>query len=125
MRSLARTLTACLAFGLACVGLPAAARAGQMIWTVTSRVVVQVELAFFSESRDNAWPGNGRAFDINDYMPRRYLLTCISGETICYGAWPSGAVSKVFWGVGRDNRQACEGCCGVCGVDNPVAELGP
>jgi hypothetical protein len=38
-------------------------------------------------------------------------IRCWEGEKICYGAWTDGNAS---WGVGRNNKHDCKGCCVTC-----------
>jgi hypothetical protein len=124
MKSSLRNIAIVLAGLIAC---PSLARADQMEWTITSDFDYQVQIEFYSQSRNVAWPGNGRAYPLNDYQPHSFTLNCISGEKICYGAWPTGGDThgryRNYWGVGANNQHGCDHCCGICGVDDPDMRL--
>jgi hypothetical protein len=95
-----------------------------MQWGVTSSPDYKVQLEFFSQNSDRAWPGDGRAYALDDYRRHVFNLRCYAGEKICYGAWPTGGDTEgTYWGVGPDNSHSCRNCCGVCGVDNPEKRL--
>lgn len=115
-------LAVLILFGLATT--PAVAET--MEWTMTSDYPYQVQVVFYSATRSAAWPGNGKAYDINDYAPHTYSLNCRTGEKVCYGAWPTGGDSSgqftTWWGVGQNNKR-CSDCCAVCGDENPVKRL--
>jgi hypothetical protein len=73
-----------------------------------------VQASFFSQNRRVAWPGNDRAYTLNDSEPHTYRLECRQGERICFGAWLTGN-SRSYWGVGFDGDEGCQGCCVFCG----------
>ena len=73
-----------------------------------------VELSFYANQRNNAWPGGNQIFPLRDSQYHEYSLSCVRGEKICYGAWRSGN-SNIYWGVGLGGRQGCQGCCATCG----------
>lgn len=81
---------------------------------VKSTYDYKVQIAFFSQSRNNVWPGPGRAYSLDDSRTQSFPLACESGEKICYGAWVTGDGSQ-NWGVGPKNDQSCKNCCFVCG----------
>ena len=85
-----------------------------MTWTVKSMYKYRVQIAFYSRERNHEWPGNGQAWDLNDYNDHTYTLNCRRGEKICFGAWVTGNASK-YWGVGFGGRQGCSTCCFICG----------
>lgn len=78
-----------------------------------------VGLEFTSQDRNHQWPGNGKAYKIDDYEIHTYKLSCQRGETICYGAWLEGD-STQYWGVGMDNENHCSDCCYVCGGNTKI-----
>lgn len=106
---------------------PALSLADQMSWTITSEYEYRIQVEFYSQNRNSAWPGGTKAYYVNDYAPHTYYLSCIRGEKICYGAWPTGGDGSgnysTYWGAGLDGRQSCRNCCGICGADNPNTRL--
>lgn len=50
----------------------------------------KVQVEFYSQNRNHAWPGGSKAYNLSDYEVHIFKLTCRSGEKICYGAWLSG-----------------------------------
>lgn len=100
----------------------APARAAEMTWDVRSDYSYKVQIEFYSMNRNRAWPGNGKAYSLNDSKVHSFSLSCNAGEKICYGAWPTGGGSK-YWGVGANNQHTCGNCCAVCGRDNPSKVL--
>ncbi len=117
-----RVLLLCVAVGLSLLATPAS-RAAQLSVDVISEVDVRVQLEFYSENRDHAWPGGDDAYNIDDYARHSYLLNCHYGEKICMGAWVNGNSSR-YWGVGLNNKHSCAKCCFVCGSgDYPVQVL--
>jgi hypothetical protein len=73
-----------------------------------------VQIEFYSQARNHAWPGGDDAYDINDYDVHEYRLNCRTGEKVCYGAWETGNASR-YWGVGLNDKHNCEDCCSTCG----------
>jgi hypothetical protein len=98
--------------------------ATQQIWTVKSMYQYKVQIAFYSRERNHEWPGNGQAWDLNDYNNHTYTLNCRRGEKICFGAWVTGNASK-FWGVGFGGKQGCSSCCFFCGQQPQPQVLQP
>ena len=82
-----------------------------------------VEVELYSQDRDYVWPGNGEVFLLDDGETKSMPLSCNEGEKICYGAWISGD-RETYWGVGPDNKEACEDCCYTCtGGNTEVIDL--
>jgi hypothetical protein len=104
------------------VGAPTAALAENMTWTMTSDYRYKVQVEFYSQNRNTAWPGGGTVYTLNDYSPHKFSLACRGGEKICYGAWATGDAGT-YWGVGINNKHACKSCCAVCGESDPVKRL--
>ena len=98
--------------------------ATQQTWTVKSMYQYKVQIAFYARERNHEWPGNGQAWDLNDYNNHTYTLNCRRGEKICFGAWVTGNSSK-FWGVGFGGKQGCASCCFVCGQQPQPQVLQP
>jgi hypothetical protein len=94
------------------LALPAAA--DSLFWEVRSEHPNVVSLEFYSQDRNYSWPGGGEVYILDDYDTHSYNLECRSGEKICLGAWVRGH-SDEYWGVGRDDREGCTGCCYTCG----------
>jgi hypothetical protein len=102
---------------------PLPASAENFTFKVRSYHKHQVDVAFYSQNRNHAWPGDGKVWIIKDYDVHTYSLTCVRGEKICYGAWVRGASSS-YWGGGKGGRQACQKCCFICnGGETPVINL--
>lgn len=74
-----------------------------------------VHLNFHSKTRDAIWPGNNKAYVLDDSRVHKVRLRCQPREKICYGAWSAGN-RNTYWGVGPDGDQGCENCCAVCGA---------
>ncbi len=115
----AAMVAAFLTAGIA-AGTPA--KADQMTWTLTSKYQYKVQVAFYSKSRNHLWPDNNEAWNLNDYAPHRFTLSCKAGEKICYGAWATGD-SSTYWGVGYGGKQGCSTCCAICGEEDPIKTL--
>lgn len=97
--------------------IPVSTKADTMEWTITNNHPNSVLLEFYSQNYSRAWPGGNEAYVLNDSLPHTYLLNCYPGEKICYGAWVNGSGGKTYWGVGRNGRQGCTGCCYICNGD--------
>lgn len=115
--------------GLAMIGFgalaPKKADAQSLTWYVQSYYEYQVDVAFYSQDRNHEWPGGGDVWVLDDYNEQEIALSCIPGETICYGAWVRGD-SSTYWGVGYNNEQWCGDCCYVCdGGYTPTIVLEP
>jgi hypothetical protein len=98
------------------------AQADQITIDVVSEASVKVQIEFYSQDRSVAWPGNGMAWDLNDYQRHTYTLNCRSGEQICFGAWVTGNSSR-YWGVGANNSHGCQKCCFTCGAGNYPTQI--
>jgi hypothetical protein len=109
-------------FVLGVLVLPATSGAEQMTWEVKSLYRYKVQIEFYSQDRNRAWPGGDRAYNLNDYDTHSFTLNCNSGEKICYGAWDANA-SSTYWGVGKNDRQGCQGCCYTCDGDTYSVRL--
>jgi hypothetical protein len=74
---------------------------------------VQVEL--YSQDRNHVWPGNNKAFILDDDETKSIPISCRRGETVCYGAWVDGD-ADTYWGVGPNDIDNCSDCCFVCQI---------
>ena len=106
----------------ACLAGPALAE--NVTFNIKSNHPNKVQVEFYSQNRNHAWPGGNKAYNLNDYDMHNYRLTCNAGEKICYGAWVSGNSSK-YWGVGMNNRQRCSNCCTTCNGGSITYTLNP
>ena len=112
---------------LACIAMmfsTGAAVADSMKWNMRAFDKFAVDVAFYSQNRKVAWPGNGQVWTIRDYKVHTFSLNCIAGEKICYGGWVRGDDSR-YWGGGHHNKHACTSCCYTCGAvaETPVINL--
>jgi hypothetical protein len=114
MRIQAFCAAATLAFGLVAAS-PGSGQAADatLTWSFQSNHPNRVQLEFYSQHRNAAWPGNGHVFLLGDYQRHRFTLSCWSGEKICYGAWVDGDANQ-YWGVGIDQSSYCQDCCVIC-----------
>jgi hypothetical protein len=99
--------------------LPALSYADTITFQMRSNAEYSVALEFTSQDRDHQWPGNDKAYKIDDFEIHRYKLKCVTGEQICYGAWVEGDDTQ-YWGVGMNNSQRCSDCCYVCNGGSKV-----
>lgn len=93
--------------------LPTISHAGNIVFNIKSSYQYKVQVEFYSQRYNRAWPGSGKAYNINDWDTHSYSLNCESGEQICYGAWATGN-SNIYWGVGMNDSHTCSNCCAVC-----------
>ena len=107
-----------LALGVA-LFLPIAslASAQDITFSITNKSDYDIQIEFYSQDRNHAWPGGNQAYNLGSGDDSDYKLACRSGEKICYGAWVKGR-SSTYWGVGLDNKQSCSACCQNCGDGN-------
>lgn len=94
-------------------------------WDFQNQNPYIIELEFYSQHRDNVWPGNGQVFVLTDRDTHKYPLACIPGEIICFGAWLQGNPQGTYWGAGWGRQQYCAACCHVCGPEVPLFVFGP
>jgi len=90
-----------------------AAGAESLTFNVQSEYPYAVQLEFYSQNRDHAWPGGTEAYELLDSEVHEYTLACDWAEKICYGAWVRGD-STQYWGVGAHDEFGCDRCCAVC-----------
>jgi hypothetical protein len=99
--------------------------ANQIAFMVRSAYPNVVDIAFYADGRRAAWPGGRRVWNLTDSKVHRYVLNCIRGEKICYGAGVRNVYSK-YWGVGIGNKHRCATCCYRCeGQETKVIVLNP
>lgn len=107
-----------LALGVALL-LPIAtiASAETITFNIENESDHDIQIEFYSQDRSHAWPGGNQAYNLSSGNDSEYRLNCREGEKICYGAWVKGK-SSTYWGVGLNNKQACDSCCQTCGEGN-------
>ena len=99
------------------------ANAESLTFRIQSKYQYKVQIEFYSQARNAAWPGDNEAYNLNDSGVHEYNLSCQAGEKICYGAWVSGN-QNTFWGAGLHARQSCASCCYTCdGSETPIIVL--
>ena len=69
-------------------------------------------VAFYSKTRNTAWPGNNQQYNLNPKGDQTYTLNCQPEEKICFGAWRDHQSN--YWGLGH-NDHGCTDCCVTCG----------
>lgn len=84
----------------------------QVTFEIKVEYPYEVQVEFYSQDRNVAWPGGDEAYVVADYDTHEYTLQCNSGEKICYGGWP--ADGSTYWGSGTDDRHGCRHCCAIC-----------
>lgn len=90
-----------------------AAKADVLTFKLRSFSQYAVNVAFFSKNRKHGWPSLTTVYVISNYQVASYPLTCIEGESICYGASVKGN-AKRYWGRSTDGKKACQSCCYTC-----------
>lgn len=90
------------------------AQADRLTFWVKSNHHYSVSIEF-SSSKTRYWPGNGKSWSIDDYEAHKYVLTCRTGESICYGAWEPNGTTR--WGLGYRRDRTCSNCCYTCNGD--------
>jgi len=97
--------------------LSGASRAESLTFHLTNESdALDLAVEFYSVGTDRAWPGGDDVY-VLEYVEGEgtYRLDCIAGEKICVGAWDyDGFEPEVYWGVGRNGTEGCEGCCAIC-----------
>ncbi len=106
---------ALIAFGLmlAVVAPATDAQAQQVTFEFTNEYGQDIQVSFYSEDRNHAWPGGDQAYNLRRARDDRWTIACRRGEKICYGAWVRGN-AKTYWGVGLNRSQRCDRCCVTC-----------
>jgi hypothetical protein len=104
------------AFLLMAVAFGAAEAAAQQSLTFVIRNETNgvINYKLWSASRNNVWPGADTMYGM-DYKgdQRSTKISCIQGETICYGAWFRHD-PKITWGAGPTGKGRCSDCCYIC-----------
>jgi hypothetical protein len=94
-----------------------------ILWNITNNSGVNIQVEFYSEDRNAAWPGNSMAYNLASGESHSYSLYCVAGEHICYGAW-NVRRARFGWGIGHRDRN-CANCCNYCGLDTSPIGLAP
>lgn len=98
---------------LAMIAPTTTAQAQQLTFEMTNDSGQDIQIEFYSEDRNHAWPGGNQAYNLPRAKDNRWTLTCRRGEKICYGAWVKGD-SRTYWGVGANRKYSCQNCCFTC-----------
>lgn len=101
---------------------PPVASADSLVWRVKNSYKHRIQIAFYSQSRSAEWSGGDPTWALNDRDIHTYNLTCVAGETICFGAWVTGDPS-VYWGGGVRLEHGCDRCCYVCGTGETALQI--
>jgi hypothetical protein len=96
--------------------------AEDLTFVITSEYEHIVDVEFYSQHRNVAWPGGNEVYSISDYKTHEYSLKCRYGEKICFGAGVRGNYSK-YWGVGIGDKHGCTGCCATCDGGSTVNQV--
>lgn len=102
-----------LGLALAIVAPSSGAQAQQLTFEMVNDSGRDIQIEFYSEDRNHAWPGGNQAYNLGRAQDNKWTLNCRRGEKICYGAWVKGN-SGVYWGVGLNRKHRCETCCFTC-----------
>ncbi|MBX3532900.1 MAG: hypothetical protein KF826_00945 [Xanthobacteraceae bacterium] len=89
-------------------------QAQEITFEITNDFGRDIQVEFYSQNRNHAWPGGNRAYNLNRGDTQTYKLACQRGEKICYGGWVKGN-ARTYWGVGLNGKQSCDRCCVFCG----------
>jgi serine/threonine protein kinase len=82
-----------------------------------------VNVSFFDGSdRTQIDPVPGRFYIHNGNRTQTYQVSCTAGQSVCYGASVQGSGLQAFWGLGRDGKQPCSGCCMSCPAATTVTK---
>ena len=108
MKSVQRIVLAASLMVLGWVGMAAA---DTLSVTINNYYGETIQVEFYSQWYNRAWPGGDQAYDIES--SREFQLACEPGEEIAFGAWVKYD-PDVYWGVG-DGHQGCERCVLTCG----------
>ena len=88
---------------------------GTLQWNFKSSYPFKVAIKFYSETRHgHEWPSVKEMWVLDDSASHSFRLGCVSGEKICYGAWPTSNEPR-HWGKGHGNKFGCPDCCHICG----------
>lgn len=81
-------------------------------WRVNNGFGRSVGVAFFSKSI--RWPTGNGWHPLDTPGEREYVLACVVGETICYGARSADNGASAYWGWSAESRVGCSECCFLC-----------
>lgn len=87
--------------------------ADDITFRVQSMAAQKAQIVFYSQDRRVRWPERGQAYRLDDYKEKKFPLSCITNEKICYGAWTTPN-QKFSWGMGPGGRGGCDDCCYTC-----------
>lgn len=113
-----RRILLAMALAVAALMSSAGARAEVMTWKFASLHPNIVDVKIFDKTRNLVWPAGGKVWSLKDSESHTVRINCTVGDKICYGAAVRGTQS-MYWGLGLDGRQGCQGCCYTCGQSDP------
>ncbi len=103
--------------------LPTQTAAETITWRMRNDYLYSVQVEFYAAERAAAWPGEGKAYQLEGDQVHSFRLDCHAGEKICFGAWVAGN-ADLYWGAGLDGLQSCGSCCYLCaGEFTPIIAL--
>lgn len=88
----------------------------QLLFVIKSDYQYKIYIKFHSQNRAHWWPSKTTSYPLADSNEHQFLLNCVIGEKVCYGASTSNY--KSHWGVGLKGDRSCSGCCLTCGGKN-------
>ena len=92
-----------------------------MTWSFRNSHPDIIYLQLYAQYKEHVWPGVRKYYKLDDSEAHTAKIKCWEGEKICYGAWTNRGAE---WGVGKDNKRNCKGCCVVCsGGDHGTRNL--
>ncbi|MDP2356616.1 MAG: hypothetical protein Q8M31_11230 [Beijerinckiaceae bacterium] len=95
-------------------GAAEAAAQQTLIFVVRNETNSVINYKLWSQSRNIVWPGANTMYS-TDFKgdQRSNRISCIQGESICYGAWFRNN-PKIVWGAGTTGKGRCADCCYIC-----------
>jgi hypothetical protein len=78
-----------------------------------------VDVKFFDKTTGGIYPSPTTFYIQNQGDDHRYALQGNMDSQVCFGACIS-TNANVYWGVGIDGTQGCQGCCSTFGKNDPT-----
>jgi len=98
------------------------AHSDEFTFRVKSLYQFSAQIKYYSQKRNDVWPGATTHWPLADDEVHEHTLTCTRDDSICFGA---GNPGNLEWGVGLQGKSACDNCCFTCkhGEQTPVIIL--